>query len=798
MSTRRGPWVAAVFVVCLTGAAGPRQTPTIDDEELARHLATLQAGIENPGLEIDRRQELVFEAANMLDRAALGESTPAARQRRWDQAVEVIDRFLKNEPNPPRERVLRMRTGVFRWAIARSWREAWRLDPRDDDAKKHALDALDDSIARLRNITGQANDPVIADEYRYRLAQSLADRAGFEPAGAKDRVARETEALALLEPVSTLPELLGYWHLLTAKLFQRAGKTAEAERALNLSARSTPAPPERELVEARSALDSDLGRYDEAAAMIAASRLEPRAKALYTLRVRLAQHASPGEQPDRKAADQDLWRSVKALRDHADSPEGRLGLLALAQSGIEPDPEGSDEAWEATSLAQAIVGHADKAGRALEQAAVRAIAVQAPTRAAEYRLKAGAYFYRAGRFAEAEQVLDRVVADPTAGAVRARAGMLRVLALGRSVALARPGARVARYEEALDRQIKDFPTDPSTDQARLLLAARSVEAGEMKKGRDLYQAVSKGSPHWLETRLALADLDRAELLKLSINPDAAQQKAVYQRSNAFLSASLAQAPDSAAPAIELAWARLALEPEVGDPARARDLCDRILARGGDARARYRARLYRVVALVELGRYVEAEQAALDHANWRSRDAVDVLVDVARLLDRDATDASIDLRTRRFGLVLRLLLEPVVTAEDDQLPREARAELALRLTRAFMHTGDDVGAKRSMNHWRGLFGITSEPLLRDLGETYARLGVSSLAIDVERLRIKNNPSGSLPWLDARYALALAYFRTGKAKDAAQLIEATAILHPDLGGGQLREKFLRLRQRIGTTP
>ena len=57
---------------------------------------------------------------------------------------------------------------------------------------------------------------------------------------------------------------------------------------------------------------------------------------------------------------------------------------------------------------------------------------------------------------------------------------------------------------------------------------------------------------------------------------------------------------------------------------------------------------------------------------------------------------------------------------------------------------------------------------------------------------------MPWFDARYALALAYFHTGQYKEAAQLIDATAILHPELGGGELHEKFIRLRQRLGEKP
>ncbi|MBV8268989.1 MAG: hypothetical protein JO252_21905, partial [Planctomycetaceae bacterium] len=58
-----------------------------------------------------------------------------------------------------------------------------------------------------------------------------------------------------------------------------------------------------------------------------------------------------------------------------------------------------------------------------------------------------------------------------------------------------------------------------------------------------------------------------------------------------------------------------------------------------------------------------------------------------------------------------------------------------------------------------------------------------------------PTGSLPWFAARYGLALAYYRSGRSREARQLIDATTILHPDLGGGELREKFVHLRQRLG---
>ena len=89
---------------------------------------------------------------------------------------------------------------------------------------------------------------------------------------------------------------------------------------------------------------------------------------------------------------------------------------------------------------------------------------------------------------------------------------------------------------------------------------------------------------------------------------------------------------------------------------------------------------------------------------------------------------------------------------------------------------------------------NDPVLRDLADIYARLEAFELAVDAHRLRSRRAVPGSLAWLDARYGLALALYRTGKAEEARRIIDATAILHPELGGGNLSEKFKRLRERL----
>jgi hypothetical protein len=230
---------------------------------------------------------------------------------------------------------------------------------------------------------------------------------------------------------------------------------------------------------------------------------------------------------------------------------------------------------------------------------------------------------------------------------------------------------------------------------------------------------------------------------------------------------------------------------------ARDLCQRIARSAGPDAIHYRARLLLLIASVEIGRYVEAEREAQTHADWAITAERPALLDAIRLLDQCAAIAATDLRQRRFGLVLKLLVEPLLATEDTFTP-EQRFELRMRETRALLFIGSDRDARRLLATWKGAPATTDDRLLRDLGDTYSRLEAYALETDVQRLRLQNNPAGSLPWFDARYALALAYYHTAQYKEAAQLIDATAILHPELGGGELQERFVRLRQRLGAQP
>ena len=198
----------------------------------------------------------------------------------------------------------------------------------------------------------------------------------------------------------------------------------------------------------------------------------------------------------------------------------------------------------------------------------------------------------------------------------------------------------------------------------------------------------------------------------------------------------------------------------------------------------------LLALAELNRYVEAERLA--RAEVAQASPADLL-ETARLLDQIVSESESDLRLRRFGLLMRIVLTRTFEHAEELGP-EQRWEANLRLTRAQLFSGNTPAARKSLGGWSEATPPHGDRFTRDLADTYFRLEAYELAIEVQRLRSKQAPTGSLPWFDARYGLALAYYRAGKEKEARQLIDATAILHPDLGGGDLREKFVRLRQRL----
>src|SRR5271157_826246 len=770
-------------------------------DELAQHLATLKAQVEDTSLAVGQRAALVQEMAGTLDRAARGAVAAGQRQERWAQAVGLLDEFNSQNPGHPRTREFQLQAAVYRWAQGQGWREAGELNPGDSRAlREAAAAALDDAIARLRAISAEDVEKVLADNVRFRLARALADRAGLEPMSSPIRRAREADALALMQEPMTEAGLRGFSGLLKADLLLRGSRLDEAAAELDAVSRTDPPPPEREILDVQLAVLIGQKKFKAAEAAITASHLDLPGKDLELVDVRLAELTRLAPGTDRFAVEQDLFRLIKALRQ-GQTNEARLGLLALAQSSIDPDPRNPAEIWDILAEAHEVQGDTVKAG-ALELRAARRAEEQGQAEAAAgFRLRGGGFLFQAGKYADADALLSRVADDRRAGAFRPKAGMLRAMARGRALATGVPGVTASAYAEALQQQIVDFPADPATDEARWLLGTLLRAAGEPGKAEALWTAVAQGSPRWLDARLAVADLRRVAVEAQLKGGDRHLIVLAYQRAESFLTESAQQARSEREQAeMLLAQARLNLVPIAGKAQHAVSLLERLGRLELTPQERYRARLARMIALVQVGPpYLDAEREAQTHATWADPSARWAFFDAVRLIDQCASFSEVDLHQRRLGLVLRLLVEPgLQDPDDDKWTAEERSEIRMRLTRAYLFLGDERNARTSLQGWTGLPRSAPDDLLRDLADTYNRLEAYELAIDVQRLRLKNLQTGSASWFEARYGLALAYFHAGHLKEAALLIDATAILHPDLGGGAVQRKFIKLRQRLGAHP
>src|SRR4051794_19630656 len=100
--------VLAAVMACTTGAVGRGQIPAppAPDEEMARHLATVEARLADSTIDSGVRARLALEMASTLDRTAAGAAAAEARRTRWSQATDLLDRFRERNPGLPEDRSL--------------------------------------------------------------------------------------------------------------------------------------------------------------------------------------------------------------------------------------------------------------------------------------------------------------------------------------------------------------------------------------------------------------------------------------------------------------------------------------------------------------------------------------------------------------------------------------------------------------------------------------------------------------------------------------------------------------------
>lgn len=782
---RHGAIAAILGGLCLLLGAGP-------DNELDAYLAIQRRQIEDPRRDVAERARIALEMAAALDREAQRAETVERRRGLWAEASALLDGFNARNPGHPRAQALSLQAVVYLWAGARSWMDQIERTPTDGEARTRARETLDAAIARLRPLAEEVSgsSDAIPQNVRFRLAQALGDRAELLPDDPDAARRFREQALDLLGRSFSEEDLKGFADLLRSDLLAQLGRFDRAQVALDAAATANPPPPAADRLEVQTAIAVGRQRFDEIRVVIEAAPVEEATKGLLTLRVRLAQRDALPPGPERAEAEADAIRRVAALRA-AGVPEARPALLALAQAIPEPAATAGPDAWELLAEGHLARGDSERASRLSLVGAAKAEALGKPEAAWTLRYRAGAILFQAEQYERADPLLTRILNAPAAGSLRPKASLLRLLARGRLADAQRSESARTAYREALEAHLKAFPDDPTAAEARWLLGRERLAAGDDEPAIALWSAVPRDSARWLDARLSVAQARREAVEARRIHGDPETSARQMDEVRRFLDEALdqAQAPPER---FEIELRRVALEliPGLGRPEEALRRCDRLLVSPRLAEQRERAQHLRIVALALVGRFLDASREA--RAEGGSARPADLLA-AALPLDRAAAAAESDLTCRRLGQIEQILADGVLTRSAG-LPPAERDEARLRQARAILFGGDPDGARQALEKWAVAPEALDPDLLADLADLEVRLEHNERALVAYRLLAQRRRPGTLPWFEARYFLALVLDRSGRADEARRLVEGTAILHPDLGGGLLREKFERLRVRL----
>ncbi len=781
---RLAPALLALLGIVASAAAA--------DDELERYLSQMRERVTDPARPMAQRESLALELAATLDRDAQRAEDVTRRRERWREAAEYLEDFNGRNEDHPRAGSSPSRPPSIAGPGRGPGGNSALLDPTDTEASRLAREALDDAIRRVRSLTEGTIDAAstLAQNVRYRLAQMLADRARLEPEDSDGHRKWAQAALDALGGPITEPGLSGRADLLRADLLARLGRFDEATTALEKVEKATPPPSPAERIETTVAIGIGKGQFDETLAAVEDAALDEAVRQRLAARVLLAKRVALPPGPARDAAEAEAFRLVETLR-RGGGPEARHALLDLARSVDEPGRERGPEAWDALAEGRMLRGDVEGAASLLTFGGAKAEARGQIEQAWTLRYRAAAVLFRAGRYRQADELLNRIVNDRRAGSIRPEAGLLRALARGRALASGTPGITAEDYVEALEDQIRAFPEADVTHEARWLLGRVRLETGDREAASALWNAIPPGTPRWLDARLAVGRSQREaiEAPRTLAERDEARRRLDTARS--YLDQALAEARTPAQQAeIELARARLELTPEIGDLNAARQILKRWRARPLAEEPRKRLNLLHVAVLLREGQYAEAMTEARQVIATARPDA---LLEQARLLDRLAGASRSDLLARRCGDILRITLDRLQRDAATLSPRE-RVETQLRLVRAQFYRGDAAAARRALDREAIPPESLNIELLLLLADTQLQLDAVDAAAATYRVLANRSRAGTLPWFEARYGLALTFERTGQPRPAQQIIDATALLHPDLGGGELRARFERLRQRL----
>lgn len=838
--------IVLVAAVCLAAMLGARAAAQPSASSDARFLAGLrERQIFSPAeaycrrvlaesyLSERRRTELTVELARTVLESALY-ARPPERERRFAAAAAVVDDAARSKSGAPWTAPLVVQRGIVDLVRGERLREEAQALHHSAPGLAAAREPLRTAAAQLRaartfvaeqlreahrrrpptpDLPTPAELTALDRHATFQLARAYRNLGESYPPQSPDRTSAVEQALETLAPLMRSETIDGVtWQARLDEVGCRKllGDLDGADKMLTLLDGQSPPSDVADRARAeRIRIRLAAGDLAEARKYVREDDAEASRDVAPEVRLAvlewLAASAVAADAAGRKEEGTDLRRRTTALAGliaERHSAYWARRAEALAAGAVAAAPA-TDDVRQLLRAAETFYGqgNVDRALEVYDQAFLKAqetkqseVAFQAGFTAAAVEQQRGRCDAAARRFGE---LAGRFADHPRIGEVRLAAAFNLAQGLTAANGAAETQAGLARYEAVLAEQIAAQPHAPATSQARWWLGRLQRQRGRNDEAAELFAAVDPSHPAAVDAVRAYAtvrDEQLAELRRAGLPLEGPLDRTRRQLQT-FAPDYPQPPPGPATPVVRAATTALAaLDLCYGrDRSAAAEAALATMETAADASEEERRTIaaWRLAALVGGKRFDEAASIAARLEPPAGDDAARIatyLLELAAALP--------DERRKQAATFAVKLLESSAAAAEKLSAEPYRRRIATEAN-ALALAGRTDDARRAFESWTTWFpsDVEARQAFAEFWASQPDAAAQTAAVakwrEVERLA----PEASPRWYRARLGTAEAYERLGDQARALQIARLTAALHPDLGGPELRGRFLALEERLG---
>lgn len=766
-----------------------------------------------------RRAELTIELSRTILESALYEKPPK-RDERFAAAAKVLDQAAFEGPDDPWRVAVGVQRGLIDLVQGELLREEAQSLNAHDSAMTAARDRLRSAVTQLRksltaveelqrtaNRVGAASpakpdEPTAAEAVAlkrhvdYQLARAYRNQGESYPAGSPDRASaldQATKALELLARSESADDLTWQARLDEVVCRRLLGDLDGAERMLGIIDGESPPSDVAEQARAqRIRIHLDAALLDEAKKVIHDADVDGSNPTSPEVQLAVLEWMLASSQAATKAGrtnDATDWQNRAAAltkliaERHSAHWARRAESLLASNAATTPTGDVALLIKAAESFYQQ--GNIDRALEVYERAYEKARETKDDNAAMTIGLTSAAIELQSERRAVAASRLLSVSKTFPNQPRAAEAHLTGVALIAEQAARENNRDLLAKYAQLLTEHVVQWPTDATSSKAHLWI-------GLLRKSEQNYTAavtalvkVSPDSPSAMEAVDALIACWDALLSEKNAAGQPLPILEMERSLTMFAPGLLNSLADAMSPTVRrAAWgaAKLWLRFAHDRYAQAAAVLTRLRETTESDAERASADAWLTVCDVGLQR----DDAALERAKQISTSLSETDAAVIDALDALTLTRPAEARPKIAAVTLRMA-ELGRTSIGVQPRAEARALTIVGRAAEARQLWDKLSAAASNDI--EIQAEYAEFLLSQPDRESAAAAVAKWRT-VERASKESAPR----WYQARLGLAKAYLKSGDKARAAQLIELTTALHPDLGGEALKRQFESLGREI----